>query len=579
VARCPAPPVPGLPLVLGPVMITVTDLSKHFGMQTLFEGANLQLDAGYCYGIVGANGAGKSTLLRILTGEETSSGGTVTQQRRARVGTLSQDHFRYEEVPIIDVVMMGNTELWQAMQDKEELLSKAHEHFDDERYSQLEDVILRFDGYSLESRAAQILHGLNIPEEVHRQPLSVLSGGFKLRALLGQTLAAEPDILLLDEPTNHLDILSIQWLEEFLQDFKGCAVVVSHDHRFLDRVCTHILDVDYQRVTSYKGGYTAFLHQKAETRQRMQSEIDKREKEIADHKEFIDRFKAKASKARQANSRAKRVEKIVIDRLPESSRRHPLFRLTARRQSGREVLAVDGLWKAYGDKSVLEEVSFTVERGDRLAIIGPNGIGKSTLLKILMGEVEADSGSFRWGYEADPGYFPQDHKTVLSRPEQTVKSFLWDSRPDAGVGYVHGKLAEVLFDKDDVEKKIGTISGGEATRLLFAHLGVQQPTVLVLDEPTNHLDLEGIESLAAGLAAYDGTLLFVSHDRWFVDQVATRVLEIRPEGIEDYRGTYGEHLARRDVDHLDADAVIARAREERRNSRRERERQQAERGA
>ncbi len=341
-------------------MLTISELSKTYGPQVLFEDASLQFNSGSRYGIVGANGSGKSTLLRILCEEESASSGSVSRVKKARVGMLEQDHFAYEQMPILQVVMMGNEVLWNAMVEKEALLDRAHEEFDDEKYTRLEDIVLQYDGYSLEARAAEILEGLNIPTASHQEPLSVLSGGYKLRALLGKTLASEPDILLLDEPTNHLDILSIQWLESFLQGYSGCAVVVSHDHRFLNRVCTHIVDVDYERVTLYRGNYDSFLEQKEQARLRMESEISKREKEIEDHKAFIARFKAKATKARQANSRVKRIEKIVIESLPVSSRRYPHFKLEGRRLSGREVLKVDGIWKSEGDNSVLEEVGFAV---------------------------------------------------------------------------------------------------------------------------------------------------------------------------------------------------------------------------
>ncbi len=545
-------------------MLTVTDLSMEYGAQSLFHDVNLQLDRGNRVGIVGANGSGKSSLLRVLCGQETATQGEVVRPRAARVGMLSQDHFIYEEVPILEVVMMGNSILWDAMVEKEALLAEAHESFDDERYGRLEDIVMAHDGYGLEARAGAILEGLGVPTEVHREPLRVLSGGFKLRVLLGQTLASEPDLLLLDEPTNHLDILAIRWLEQFLLQFRGCLVVVSHDHRFLDAVCTHVLDVDYERVVAYKGNYTAFLAQKVAERERREGEIKKREKEIADHRAFITRFKAKATKARQANSRQKRVEKLVIDPLPVSSRRYPNFRFKARRPSGRKVLEVKGLSKAYDDNIVLLDVGFEVERGDRLAIIGPNGIGKSTLLKILVGELAADDGAHEWGYEADFGYFPQDHRDALEPMDQTVMECMWKSVPTDGRGAVLGRLAQVLFDRDDTDKKVCNLSGGEGARLLFARIAAVQPTVLVLDEPTNHLDLEGIEALAEGLQAYDGTLLFVSHDRWFVERLATRVLELRLDGVEDFRGSYSDLLARSATDHLDADQVVAQAQAEKR---------------
>ena len=546
-------------------MITATQLSKNFGGQTLFRDADLQLDPGKRYGIVGANGSGKSTLLRILSGEESSSGGEFHRPRNARIGVLEQDHFQYDEVSILQVVMMGNRELWDAMVEKEAVLERAEEYFDDVRYGQLEDVVLRFDGYGLESRSGKILEGLGVPGAVHRQPLSTLSGGFKLRVLLAATLASEPDLLFLDEPTNHLDILAIRWLEEFLREFEGCAVVVSHDIRFLDAVCTDILDVDYELVTAYRGNYTKFVERKAENRARMEIEISRREKEIADHKAFIARFSAKATKARQSNSRQKRMEKIVVEELPRSSRRHPRFTFAARRQSGREVLKVRGVGKAYGDNVVLRDVSVDVERGDRIAIIGPNGIGKSTLLKICVDELAADEGTIHWGHETDVGYFPQDHNEALGSLEQTVMACLWDDLPEEGMGGVVARLATVLFSRDDVDKKVKNLSGGEASRLLFSKLTARQPTVLVLDEPTNHLDIEGIEALAEALGKYDGTLIFVSHDRWFVEKLATRVLEISHEGIDDFHGSYAEFLARAGVDHLDEEAVLAKAKAERRS--------------
>jgi ATPase subunit of ABC transporter with duplicated ATPase domains len=536
-------------------MIAVTNLSKMYGGRTLFEQASFTLTVGNRYGIVGANGSGKSTLLRILTGEEDPSDGEVNVPKRARIGILRQDHFQYEHTPIVEVVMMGHEALWAAMQEKEAVLARAHEHFDADRYAELEDIVMQHDGYALESRAAEILEGLGIPAEKHREPLSILSGGFKLRVLLAQALASSPDALLLDEPTNHLDIVSIAWLEQFLGGFKGCVVVVSHDHQFLDRVCSHIIDVDYARATLYTGNYTSFEQQKVDLRDRLEGEIAKREKEIDDHKRFIERFRAKATKARQAQSRVKQMEKITIDRLPESSRRHPKFKFQQARQSGRVALELLGISKAYGEQQVLDDVSLTVRRGDRIAVIGPNGVGKSTLLRIAMGEIEADDGLVEWGHEARPGYFAQDHHNLRSGDRETVLSWLWDRDPTAVVGKIRGKLAEVLFSKDDVDKRVSALSGGEQARLIFAWLGIMEPSVLVLDEPTNHLDLEGIEALAEALKAYDGTLIFVSHDRWFVSKLATRVFEIRPDGAEDYDGSYEEFLewverGGRDADHL-----------------------------
>ncbi|MCU0303988.1 MAG: ATP-binding cassette domain-containing protein [Thermoanaerobaculales bacterium] len=540
-------------------MITATDLGKDFGAQTLFRGASFQLNPGCRYGLVGANGSGKTTLLRILSGHDEPSTGSVARPRRLRLGVLEQDHFRFEQLPIIDVVMMGHEVLWRAMADKETVLARADDHFDGDRYAELEDVIVSLDGYSFEARSGEILEGLGIPTAQHRQPLSTLSGGFKLRVLLARVLAAEPDCLLLDEPTNHLDILSIRWLEKFLVDFSGCAVVISHDHRFLDNVSTHILDVDYETVTLYTGNYGAFGAAKAAERARREAEIAKREKEIADHQAFVDRFRAKATKARQAQSKIKQIEKLVIEPLPPSSRRYPVFDFTQRRPSGKQVLELDGISKAYGERRVLQGVSLHLRRGDRLAVIGPNGIGKSTLLKIVMGRLEADAGAVTWGHQVFPGYFAQDHRELLADSAGTVEGWLGAACPGQSIGWVRSQLGKVLFSGDEVGKKVASLSGGEAARLIFARLAVDHPNLLVLDEPTNHLDLEAIEALVAALKRFDGTLIFVAHDRWFVSELATRILEITEDGLNDYPGTYDEYLASCGDDHLDVDAATLRA--------------------
>ncbi len=552
-------------------MISVSNLGKSFGPQTLFSGVSIQFNPGNRYGVVGANGSGKSTFLKVLTGEEPPSEGTIALPKKVRLGVLRQDQFLHDEQRILDVAMMGHDELWQAMQEKEEVLAKAEDHFDADRYAVLEDLILRHDGYALESRAGEILEGLGIPTDVHESPLGSLSGGFKLRVLLGQVLASEPDVLLLDEPTNHLDILSIRWLEQFLNDFPGTAILISHDHRFLDNVCTHIADVDYDTIVLYKGNYSAFERAKVESRDRRESEIARQEKKVAEMQAFVDRFKAKATKARQAQSRVKQIERIDIEELPTSSRRYPTFDLKACRPSGKQVLEVEGISKAFGDNQVLEDVSLQVWRGDRLAIIGPNGIGKSTLLKIAMGIHEADAGKIEWGYETHPGYFAQDHRELLEDPKATVQSWLWDAAPTEPIGFVRGKLGMVLFSGEEAEKKVTQLSGGEAARLVFARLAVEKPNVLILDEPTNHLDLEAIDALIQGLKKYDGTLIFVSHDRWFVSQLAGRILEISRDGIKDFQGTYDEYLERCGDDHLDADSVVLKAKREKKK---ERERKQ-----
>ena len=543
----------------------------QFGARVLFADASFQLNPGERYGLVGANGSGKTTLLNILSGDQPEAEGSVAIPKSARLGVLRQDQFLYEDQEILAVALMGHPELWDVLVEKEALLANAHVEFDVDRFSELEDAFQRMDGYTAETRAATILEGLGIPTEVHRQPLSTLSGGFKLRVLLAQVLAGAPDVLLLDEPTNHLDILSIRWLEKFLQNFQGPAVIISHDHRFLDNVATKILDVDYATVTLYHGNYTQFGEQKVAERERREKEIEGRQKEIAHHQKFVDRFKAKNSKARQAQSKIRMIERIAedLEELPGSSRRYPKFRFRQGTQSGKDVLKIKGIRKAFGENEVLHGVDLQVQRGDRLVIMGPNGIGKSTLLKIVMDDLAADAGSVEWGHGTRPGYFAQDHHEKLGDNDMTAERWLWDFCPGKDRGYVRGELGLMLFSGDAAEKSLSSLSGGEAARLMFARLQVEQPNVLVLDEPTNHLDLESIEALVNGLRNYDGTLILVSHDRWFVNQLATRVVEISTNGIRDYHGTYEEYVHDCGDDHLDADNVVLKTRRLEKKSRRE----------
>jgi ATPase subunit of ABC transporter with duplicated ATPase domains len=453
------------------------------------------------------------------------------------------------------------------MSEKEALLAAAaldESSFDVERFSRLEETVQRHDGYTAEARAATILEGLGLPTPIHRELLSTLSGGYKLRVLLAQVLASTPDALLLDEPTNHLDILSIRWLEKFLRDFAGPVVVISHDHRFLDNVCSKILDVDYETVVLYHGNYTHFVEAKESERERREKEIEQRSKEIAHHQDFVDRFRAKASKARQAQSKIKLIEKRAseLGELPQSSRRYPTFRFVQRRPSGRDVLKIDGVKKAFGEKQVLHGIDLLVRRGDRLAIMGPNGIGKSTLLKICMGELEPDAGKVEWGYETHRGYFAQDHRQQLGERDMTSEQWLWTFCPGKDRGFVRGQMGLVLFSGDDGAKKLSALSGGEAARLVFSRLALEQPNVLVLDEPTNHLDMESIEALCEGLEQFEGTLVLVSHDRWFVSRVATRVVEIKPGEVLDYEGTYEEYVHFSGDDHLDVDSVVLKAKQD-----------------
>jgi ATPase subunit of ABC transporter with duplicated ATPase domains len=382
--------------------------------------------------------------------------------------------------------------------------------------------------------------------------------GFLLpvRVLLAQVLIGGPDVLLLDEPTNHLDILSIRWLEKFLAGYRGTALVISHDQRFLDNVATHILDVDYGAITTYTGNYSTFVVEKQAIRERKEGEVARAEKIIAEKRAFVDRFGAKATKAKQAQSRLKQIERIEVEELAVSSRRTPLFRFAPERPSGRDVLEVTSVSKAYGEKQVLRNVSLTVRRGEKVAVIGPNGLGKSTLLKIVMDKLAADDGSVRFGHEVRAGYFAQDHHELLCNESQTPIDFIWEGCPTEGTSFVRGQLGRVLFSGQDVEKPIGSLSGGEAARLIFGRIIVEKPNLLVLDEPTNHLDMEAIAALVLGLKAFEGTVVFVSHDRWFVSELATRILEVTPEGPRDFPGTYAEYLERCGDDHLDADAVV-----------------------
>ena len=545
-------------------MISISNLAKDFGDRTLFSNASFQLNSGERYGLVGANGSGKTTLLNIIAGSIDPTEGQVSIPKSLRLGVLKQDHFLYEQEEILAVAIMGNAELWDAMMEKERILAQPETEFDAERFSIVEETVQRLDGYTAEASAASVLEGLGLPAETHRQPLSTLSGGFKLRVLLAQVLASAPDVLLLDEPTNHLDILSIRWLEKFLQAFKGPVVVISHDHRFLDNVSTQILDVDYDTVQLYNGDYTHFASAKVSERTRREKEIDNRAREIAHHQDFIDRFRAKASKARQAQSKLRLIQKKAgeLQELPGSSRRYPTFRFTPLRPSGRDVLKISGIRKAFGDNEVLHGVDLLVHRGDRVAIMGPNGIGKSTLLKIVMGELEADEGTVEWGYETHLGYFAQDHEEEFQGGKETTEQWLWNFCAGRDRGFVRAQMGLMLFTKDDGEKKVSALSGGEAARLVFSRIALEEPNVLILDEPTNHLDLESIEALVVELERFEGTLILVSHDRWFVSRLATRVVEIKPDEVTDYPGTYEEYVHHSGDDHLDVDRVVLKARRE-----------------
>jgi ATPase subunit of ABC transporter with duplicated ATPase domains len=537
--------------------VGIHNLGKSYGPRSLFEGVDLQLNAGSRYGLIGANGSGKTTFLRILAGDEAQSEGTLTIPREARVGVLRQDRFLNDDEPIRAIAMQGDAAMWAALEEQARLAEAATP--DPERVAELEEFIAQNGGYTLEARASAVLQGLGIPVAVHENPLGTLSGGFKLRVLLAQVLLGRPDLLLLDEPTNHLDIVSIRWLETFLAAYAGCAVVISHDQRFLDRVTSHVLDVDFGTITLYTGNLTSALEQKRLTRERKEAEIARAEKIIAEKRAFVERFGAKATKAKQAQSRLRQIEKIEVDTLEASSRRAPRFLFEQTRPSGKDVLEVEELSKSYGEKHVLRGVSMTLRRGERLAVIGANGLGKSTLLKVVTGRLASERGLVKWGHETHVGYFAQDHRELLDDPNVTALDLIWNLVPTETTAFVRGRLGRVLFSGEDVEKKVGVLSGGEAARLVFCSLMVQKPNVLILDEPTNHLDLESIEALIQALKSYEGTVLFVSHDRYFVGALATRILEVNERGFQDFPGSYDEYLARAGADHLDAEAVLREA--------------------
>ena len=537
-------------------MLTVTQLAKSFGARSLFADVSLQLNAGSRYGLVGANGSGKTTFLKVLAGDEPASEGSFVMPPGTRMGVLRQDQFMDDGEPILSVAMMGDAKVWSALVERDRINDG---HGVASHLAELEEVLSLHDGYTLEARATAVLVGLGIPANLHKNALGTLSGGFKLRVLLSQVLLGGPDLLLLDEPTNHLDILSIRWLETFLAGHRGAALVISHDQRFLDTIATHILDVDYGTVVAYPGNYSKFVQTKQAIREQKEAVIERQQEIIADKRAFVERFSAKASKAKQAQSRLKQIEKIEVETLEQSSRRSPHFRFDQLRPSGKDVLELTEVTKSYGDKRVLTDVSLTVRRGDKLAVIGPNGLGKSTLLKIVMDVIDADDGAVKWGHETRAGYFAQDHHELLRNEAMTPLEYLWEAIPAEGQSHVRGLLGRVLFSGEDVDKPIGSLSGGEAARLVFGRIIAERPNVLVLDEPTNHLDLEAIAALVEGLKAFAGTVIFVSHDRWFVSALATRILEITDQGPREYPGTYEEYLERRGDDHLDVATVLSKA--------------------
>ena len=511
----------------------------------LFKNVNFNLLPRTRYAVVGANGSGKSTLLKLFAQEDNPTQGSVEKPKKAVVGMLKQDHFRYENERVIDVVLDGKPELLMAFQEKEKLLS-SHEFGEAEcnRLAELEELIMAMDGYSAESKAQIILQGLGIANEKHQGPLSALSGGYKLRVLLAQALFKDPDILLLDEPTNHLDIVSIVWLEKFLvNEYKGLLVFVSHDHDFINNTATCILDIDYETITAYPGDFDDFLAKKAEVLAQMQHELAHKQQKIASMQEYADRFRATPSKAKQALSRLKMIDRIELPDIKNTSRIKPNFIFNQVRPSGKQVLQVEKLEKSYGDNLLFKHLSFVIQRSHKCAIIGPNGVGKSTVLKILLNETSPDHGQFNWSETVSIGYFAQDFHDLLD-PTKTLLQWLCENVSGATELSARKALGQMLFSGTDVNKAIKVISGGECARLILAKLILEQHNVLVLDEPTNHLDLEAIEGLVEGLQQFPGTILFVSHNRFLVQHVASHLLVMTKQSVELYPGTYNEYMNR-----------------------------------
>jgi ATPase subunit of ABC transporter with duplicated ATPase domains len=533
------------------VVLNVQNLAVQYGRQELFMNATFQCRPGQRFGITGKNGAGKSSLLRIISGQEKPADGQVHLPMNAQIGMLSQDHFKYESWPVIDVVISGNSQLWQAFKTKDELLAKTDFTEEDGLLlGALEEQIAHHRGYEAQSIAQTLLSGLGIVQEKHHGTMGALSGGFKLRVLLAQVLFQNPDVLLLDEPTNHLDITSIHWLEEYLKtEFEGIVLFVSHDKHFLNSVSTHILDIDYGTITPYVGNYDRSLALKAQAEEQRSSARKNQEAKVEQLQTFVEKFGAKASKAKQAKSKQKQIDKIELTEIKTSNRGAPYFSFKQLRPSGKRAFAAENISKSFGELQVLNKVSFELLRGEKVAIIGANGIGKSTFLKIAMNELAPDTGRIEWGHEASVGYCAQDHHEQL-HGDQTVFQYLESEAPADQRDRVRSVLGQMLFSGDDVHKSISNISGGEAARLLLGSLIIKQPNVIVLDEPTNHLDLEAIEALGKALKAFPGTCLFVSHDRDFVRLLATRIIVLTPHGLDDVTASYDEYLDAAGQDYL-----------------------------
>ena len=531
-------------------MISVNNVSMRYGAKILFDDVSVTFQQGRRYALTGPNGAGKSTFMKILTGELDPQKGSVTRPKK--MGVLKQDQFAYEELRAIDVVLMGNPRLWEAMQEREELYSKDYTQLTDAdgmRLGELEGVVGEEDGYTAESDAAVLLDGLDVPEEFHERKMSELQGGQKVRVLLAQALFGSPGALLLDEPTNHLDLESIHWLQNYLRNFNGCLIVISHDRHFLNDVCTHTADIDYETIITYVGGYDDMVVAKTQVRTRIESENAQRDKKIAQLNEFIARFAA-GTRSTQVTSRKKEVERLKTTELARSNIQRPYLRFDVVRPSGRHPLEIKGLSKSYDGVPVFQDFTASLSRGERIALIGRNGAGKTTMLRSLLRnatgfvdkserDFEIDGGEVTWGHEALVGYFAQDHRDSI-RENSNLVDWLNEFDTKATQQELRGLLGQMLFSGEDAMKNTSALSGGEAARLIFCRLMLQKPNILVLDEPTNHLDLESINALNVALQKYEGTVLLVTHDHDLIDEVATRIWSFSHGKITDFQGTYEE---------------------------------------
>lgn len=525
-------------------MIQVSNVSLRFGDRKLFEDVNIKFTPGNCYGLIGANGAGKSTFIKILSGELEAQTGDVSMGPGERLAVLKQNHFEYEEHEVLTTVIMGHKRLYDVMQEKDAIYMKAD--FSDEdgmRAAELEGEFAELNGWEAESEAAILLKGLGIGEEFHTKKMADLTGSEKVKVLLAQALFGQPDVLLLDEPTNHLDIHAIRWLEEFLINFENTVIVVSHDRHFLNKVCTHIADLDFSKIQIYVGNYD-FWYESSQLALKLGQEANKKKEEkIKELQNFIARFSANASKSKQATSRKKLLDKISLDDIKPSSRRYPYVNFTPEREIGNDVLRVEGISKTIDGEKVLDNVSFIMNKEDKIAFVGRDEIAITTLFKILTGEMEPDSGTFKWGVTTSQAYFPKDNSEYFAGSEPTLVDWLRQYSPnDQSESFLRGFLGRMLFSGEEVLKKPSVLSGGEKVRCMLSKAMLGGANILILDEPTNHLDLESITALNNGLMAFKGAMLFTSHDHQFVQTIANRIIEVSANGLVDKQTTYDEFL-------------------------------------